>query len=156
MQYSHKKDQEISDLNYAKSKTIQTAVATVLVFILLFIVLIYNRQRISAKASMLQQSKLELGNRLLQEELDFKEKMLQENISYLLDINELLTSTITRFNSLITNSRPENKKVIKEIMSDLQSGINDDIWKEFEVRFNQIHKIFYKKIKTLFPDLTPN
>lgn len=156
MQYSNKKDQEISELNYAKSKMIQTAVATVLVFILLFILLIYNRQRISAKASMLMQSKLELGNRLLQEELDFKEKMLQENINYLLDINELLTSTITRFNSLITSSKPENKQVIKEIISDLQSGINDDIWKEFEVRFNQIHKNFYKKINTLFPDLTPN
>jgi tetratricopeptide (TPR) repeat protein len=156
MQYSHQENQEMQELNYQKSKMIQTAVAVVLLSILSFTLLILNRQRIRSKQIRLIQSKLEIENRLLQEELDFKEKMLQENIKYLLDINELLASTISKFNTLKISSKPENRRVIKEVISILQSGINDDIWREFEVRFNQIHRDFYQKLNARFPDLTPN
>ncbi len=156
MQYSHRENQEMQELNYQKSKMVQTAVAVVLIFVLAVTLLILNRQRIRSKQIRLIQSKLEIENRLLQEELDFKEKMLQENINYLLDINALLANTISKFNTLKISSKPENRRVIKEVISILQSGINDDIWREFEVRFNQIHKDFYQKINARFPDLTPN
>lgn len=156
MQYQHQKDQQISILKHDKSKIIQGLLAIALFFVLVFILLIFNRQRIKSKQHSIEHNKLTLGNRLLQEELEFKENMLQDNINYLLTINELLSNTISKFNDLKSNSKPENQKIIKEIIHNLQSGINDDIWEEFELRFNQIHKDFYQRLNARFPDLSTN
>lgn len=156
MQYKNRKEKETENFNYQKSKSIQTLIAIVLFFVLTSIFLIYNRQRFKAKQHKLEQDKLRIGNKLLQEELEFKEKMLQDNIKYLLGINELLTGTIDKFNAIQSNSKPENQLVIKDIISNLEYEINDDIWEDFEIRFNQIHKGFYQKLNTGYPDLSPN
>lgn len=156
MQYRHRKDQQTEELKLRNSESFQTAVAVILFFILVFTFLLFNRQRILTRQHEMEQSNLELENNLLQEELDFKGKMLQDNIKYLLDINDLLTGTIDKFNNLRLSSKPENRHVLKDIINTLQSGVNDEIWKEFEVRFNQVHRNFYNKINELFPDLTSN
>lgn len=156
MQYQHKNDQQINKLRYERSKIIQVMFAAGLFLILIFIVAIYSWQRIKSRHNKLEESKLMLGNKLLHEELEFKEKMLQDNIKYLLSINELLTETIGKFNIIKSDSKPENQHIIKDIISHLQSGMNDDIWEEFELRFNQIHKDFYKTLNTQFPELSAN
>lgn len=156
MKFEHKKNQQMTVHRNEKNRIIQRLLAVALLFILVFIVLIYNRQRIKGRQHAIEQNKLRLGNKLLQEELDFKENMLQDNITYLLSINELLTDTINQFNELKQSSKPENHQIIKEIVLNLQSGINDDIWEEFELRFNQIHKDFYKKLNERFPELSAN
>jgi hypothetical protein len=127
-----------------------------LFFLLIFILLLLNRQRIKSRQNRIEQETLSLGNKMLEEELKFKERMLEDNIKYLLDINDLLASTIDKFNTLKISSKPENRPVIKEIISMLQTGINDDLWKEFDFRFNQIHKDFYNRLNKRFPDLTIN
>lgn len=156
MNYKHNKDQQIDRLKYENSRLVQTLVAVALFFILIFILLIYNQQRIRARQHKLEQTKLLMANKLLQEELEFKEKMLQDNINYLLNINELLTNIVDRFNEIKSISKPENQKFIKDIIENIQTGINDDFWEEFELRFNQIHKDFYQKLNEHFPDLSSN
>ena len=52
--------------------------------------------------------------------------------------------------------KAENRKILEEIITELESGTSSDTWKEFEVRFQQVHADFYKKLNKQYPDLTPN
>jgi DNA-binding CsgD family transcriptional regulator len=42
------------------------------------------------------------------------------------------------------------------IIFDIQRSMDSEIWKEFEVRFQQVHSEFYKKLNKQFPDLSAN
>jgi len=38
----------------------------------------------------------------------------------------------------------------------MQSNVDNTVWGEFEVRFQQVHQDFYEKLREKYPDLTPN
>jgi DNA-binding CsgD family transcriptional regulator len=38
----------------------------------------------------------------------------------------------------------------------VNSNIDLDVWKEFEIRFNQVQHDFYSKLSSKFPDLSAN
>lgn len=156
LRYQHKKDRQVKAFQQNKMKTLQLLIAVILFFILLFIFYIYTNQRSRVRQQDLEEEQLGLKNKLLQEELGFKNKILQDNIQYLVSINALFSDTIEKFTSFHEGSKPENKRIIREIIGELQSGINDEVWDEFELRFQQIHSDFYKKLKSKFPDLSPN
>ena len=52
--------------------------------------------------------------------------------------------------------KPENRKTAEDIIRELEQGITKDTWKEFELRFQDVHSDFYDKLNTLYPDLSPN
>jgi len=39
---------------------------------------------------------------------------------------------------------------------ELENEIDTNSWKEFELRFQDVHQNFYEKLQKLFPDLTPS
>jgi DNA-binding NarL/FixJ family response regulator len=92
----------------------------------------------------------------MQNELLFKEKQLEDNILFLVNKNELITNIIEKLISLKTNVLSKNINFINEIISDLQSGVTNHIWKEFELRFKQMHSGFYNNLNIHFPNLTAN
>ena len=51
--------------------------------------------------------------------------------------------------------KKETQHAIDYILKRLKLDLNTDIWKEFEVSFEQVHKSFYKNLQKLHPDLTP-
>jgi DNA-binding CsgD family transcriptional regulator len=38
----------------------------------------------------------------------------------------------------------------------MQSNLDNTVWAEFEMRFQQVHQDFYRKLHETYPDLTPN
>ncbi len=50
--------------------------------------------------------------------------------------------------------KKETQQAIDYIVRRLEKDTNSDIWKEFEVRFEQVHESFYKKLIIKHPDLT--
>jgi len=93
----------------------------------------------------------------LQMELDFRNKELSTHVIYLLRKNEFISSII---NKLLTVKRsmegPENDSWIQDILREMQSNVDNTVWGEFEVRFQQVHQDFYEKLREKYPDLTPN
>jgi DNA-binding CsgD family transcriptional regulator len=45
---------------------------------------------------------------------------------------------------------------MQEILREMKSNIDNTVWNEFEVRFQQVHQEFYQKLMQKYPDLTPN
>ncbi|WP_264565747.1 helix-turn-helix transcriptional regulator [Flavobacterium sp. N3904] len=52
--------------------------------------------------------------------------------------------------------KKDNQETIQKIIFDIKHAQDDDVWKEFEVRFNQVYNDFYERLKDKYPDLTLN
>lgn len=50
----------------------------------------------------------------------------------------------------------QNQNVIDEVINTLKNNVEGDNWKEFELRFEEVHGGFMKKLNEKFPDLTQN
>lgn len=75
---------------------------------------------------------------------------------YMIRKNELITSVFEKLIQSKLLFKKENQKIIDEIIRDLQSSTDDDVWTEFEVRFQQVHNDFYTKLNERFPNLSAN
>lgn len=103
--------------------------------------------------SRAKQSEL-IRNNLVQD-VEIKNKELTTNVMYLIRKNELINDVAERLLKIQPNVLPENNKVVNSIILDLQREADNDTWKEFELRFNQVHTEFYSNLRELYPDLSP-
>jgi len=127
------------------------ALLSVVIILLLFIL-----QRNKVTRIELSQENLELEKQKLQKELEYKNKELTTNVMYLLRKNEMIMNITARLKKARLTYKPENRKTAEDIIRELEQGITKDTWKEFELRFQDVHSDFYDKLNTLYPDLSPN
>lgn len=97
----------------------------------------------------------ELKRKNLAQDVEIKNKELTTNVMYLIRKNELINSVAERLLNVQKNVHPDSRKVFHDIILDLQHEADNDSWKEFELRFNQVHNDFYIKLRKLYPDLSP-
>jgi len=117
---------------------------------LIVIVLIFARQRIKAKNIRLEKQKIEV-------ELDSRNKEFTTNVMYMMKKNEMLYEISENLIQIENDAvKDETKAALKKIANKLQKNKDKDIWEEFELRFNQVHIDFYKKLTQKFPELTSN
>jgi DNA-binding CsgD family transcriptional regulator len=70
--------------------------------------------------------------------------------------NELINNVSEKLIKSKLAFKKENQTIIEEIIRDLQSTTEDDVWTEFEIRFQQVHNDFYNKLNEKVPNLTAN
>lgn len=92
----------------------------------------------------------------LKQELELKSKELTTNIIYLLKKNELINEISNRLKELKKQVKKDDQEIIKKIIDDLKNAQDENVWKEFEVRFNQVYNDFYDRLISKYPDLTVN
>jgi len=142
------------------------------IFLSLFIVLmLLNRnQKIKIKRNSLLQEglilesknlqlvnqNLELEKNNLKQDLDFRNKELATHVMYLLRKNEFITSITGKLIGIKPLLTSENRKWVQEIVREMNSNVDNTVWGEFELRFQQVHSDFYERLKEHYPDLTPN
>ena len=51
--------------------------------------------------------------------------------------------------------RGDNSKTVQQLIYEIQLAVDEDVWEEFELRFQQVHEAFFEKLKAISPDLTP-
>ena len=122
-----------------------------IVFILVaLVIIIINRNRLKAKNE-------EIERRRLNMELEIRNRELAANVMTLIRKNEILSGIGDKLMNIQHDAvKNETKFAIKKIARELQESTSDEIWDEFEVRFNQVHGEFYDKLLKQFPDLSPN
>ncbi len=70
--------------------------------------------------------------------------------------NEVLSDIAGKLMDIrVTAVKDETKLAIKKIVKELQNTKDKGVWKEFDIRFKQVHTEFYDKLIELYPDLTP-
>ncbi|WP_430814445.1 tetratricopeptide repeat protein [Carboxylicivirga sp. RSCT41] len=125
------------------------AILGVVIFLLVVFVLLYSLWRSRAKRVHTEKESLE-------KDLELKNRELTTNVMYLLKKHELINNVSGRLLRLKTKMKPENKESVQRIIFDLQGGAEPEVWEEFELRFQNVHTDFYRKLEKLAPDLTPS
>lgn len=137
-----------------KSKRQQNFTRTLIIIIILIAIIIIIGLLYSQ--SRTRNLNFKLQNNLLTERLETRNKELTTRIMALIQRNELEKEIVQKLHSLQPKMKKENQGDIKEIIKDLSFKQNDQLWKEFEVRFESVHQEFFSKLSVSFPELTTN
>ncbi|MCO5263806.1 MAG: tetratricopeptide repeat protein [Lentimicrobium sp.] len=177
LQYQYEKlrketelQQEIELAKKERKSLIYLIIAGIFLFTVVILYLINRNQRIKMKQVKLVKESLELEqknltlekqNLLLEKqnlelELEYRNKELATHVMYLVNKNEFLASITEKLLAIRHMLLPENKTVVQEIIREMKSNIDNTVWNEFEVRFQNVHQDFYQKLGEKYPDLTPN
>ncbi len=149
-QYNFDKEQAKKAIEQQRKDFITIIIVILLISVVLIMILTWGRQKVKAKNAILQKENLE-------KELDFKNKEMVLNVMSLMKKNEMLadlSEKLIRIDSEATTA--EGKDTIKKVAKELQKSQEDEIWKEFSLRFKEVHGEFYDKLLEKFPTLTPN
>lgn len=104
----------------------------------------------------IKKNKTKLEKESLEEKLEHTNKELTTYVMYLLKKNEFIISIAEKLKLARMEAKAENKKVMTDLIKELESNSTSLSWEEFEVRFQKVYTGFYKTLNTKFPDLTPN
>lgn len=99
--------------------------------------------------------RIHMEKKMLEKDLEFRNREMTTTAMTLMKNADLIREIILRLMELKPNLKSENAPVVKEVIRKLQSLTQNDVWDEFEVRFNRVHVDFYRKLKEHCPDLTP-
>jgi len=148
MQFEFEKIEKIQIAEHKREFMMHALIISVLTLGVIIIALLYwgvkNRER-----------KNVLVRKNLEQDLDLKNRELTTNVLYLIKKNELINGISDRLLKLKPRLKEENKEPVQKIVFDLHCGVDQEIWKDFEIRFQQIHSGFYNNLQERFPDLSP-
>nr|WP_321452252.1 tetratricopeptide repeat protein [uncultured Carboxylicivirga sp.] len=103
-----------------------------------------------------QKKRVDLENKNLELEIDTKNRELTTNVMYLVQKNELINNVAKSLLNLKKNLKQENQRSIQEVIYNLNAESDNEIWNEFEYRFQMVHTDFYKKLRYRHSDITPS
>jgi len=150
LQYHFEKVEKELNLARQRKNTVIFIISAVLFFSLVIIVLIWKQLKLKAKKMKLEKAGYE-------RELDFKNKEMVLNVMSLMKKNEMLAGLSEKLISLDEETTSsESKDTIKKVAVEIQKSQEKEIWKEFSIRFKEVHGDFYEKLLQKFPTLTPN
>ena len=121
--------------------------STLLALIILF--LLFRLQKYKVK-------KIEIQKKTLLYDLDYKNKELTTNVMYLLKKNEFIMNISDKLKKSRYDFKPETRKIVDDIIRELEQSSTEGAWTDFEIRFQEVHAGFYQKLNDKFPDLSPN
>lgn len=148
MEHDFAKKEALQEIKIQKTKLRQNLMLYVMIMLIIVIILIYFLLRSHNK-------RIQLSRKSLEQDLEIRNKELTTNVMYLMRNTDLIREIIDRLVKLRPSLKSDSSDIIKNIITDLQSLMKDDLWNEFEAHFNRVHLDFYRKLKGLFPDLTP-
>ena len=126
------------------------------VLVTIVAILLFLNQRNKTIKVELKRKNLGLEHDKLQQELEHRNRELATNVMFLLKKNEFITHTAEKLAGMKKQFKEENKRVIQDVIRDLLQNTSKEVWKEFEVRFQEVHSEFYNNLNEKYPDLTPN
>jgi len=128
----------------------------IVVLVVLLAFLIFSFFTIFQRKRAIYHKKLaEKDNEILKSQMGTKDKELANFALHLARTYELNANISTEINSILPVADKTKTEKLNRIIRNLDSGSNVDAWKEFELRFEQVHKEFFYVLKELYPDLTP-
>ncbi len=150
LQYQYEKKDSANKIRQQRKDFFIILILIILGAGLIITFLFWTRQKIKMKNSLLTKQALE-------KELDYKNKELVLNVMSVMKKNELMADICTKLLKMEKEAaNEETKNMIRQISSYLQKNQEEEILKEFSLRFKDVHNDFYNKLLDKFPGLTPS
>ena len=144
------KNEQLLERQAQRRKNIIFIVA-IIILVLVALVLLLFLKLVRNKAA-----RTELQKKNLQSELELRNRELTAQVMMQLKKNELILDISKKLQKTLSSAHPENKPIIERVIKELDSDDSQEVWKDFEIRFRNVHSDFYKKLVKRFPDLTAN
>jgi tetratricopeptide (TPR) repeat protein len=148
MQYTQDREEAERQLALQNTKFKYALIIAILIIALILSLFFVVMARFKSRKISLENYNLEL-------DVELKNKELTTNVIYLVRKNEMINGVAKKLLELKEQVSDQNKRPIQEIVLELQSEADKNVWKEFELRFQQVHKEFYNNLLKKHPDLTP-
>jgi len=149
-------EQKRKELLYLVAGLILTL--TVAILSLLYFISHSRNRRLTLEKEIinLNSKNLELEKESIEKELDLKNKEMATNVMYQIQKNEMIHDIVEKLLKHSTTDIKQDDSWILEIIRDLEKTQEKSVWNEFEVRFQQVHNDFYKKLNDINPELSTN
>jgi len=147
-------EQRLKEIQQQNSRFLYILFAIGLFAFIVILSMFYGRLKINIRHSKSKAVNLYLEKKHLEEDIDFKNRELATNVMYLLKKNELISYISDKLLKAKVQFKTINQPFIEETILELQTNVNSEIWSEFEKRFQAVHKGFYDKLNSGFPNLT--
>jgi DNA-binding CsgD family transcriptional regulator len=122
----------------------------------LFLILLYVLFRRHKNHNKYLKGKIiEKENKFLEIELQGKQKELAIKAMHMARLNELSYNVSQKLKDVSLHVSGNNKEEIKSLIVNLETSAPKNAWKEFELRFENVHQGFYNVLTELHPELTP-
>ncbi|MFZ4462975.1 MAG: tetratricopeptide repeat protein [Bacteroidales bacterium] len=88
-------------------------------------------------------------------QMEMKDQELVSKAMNMSKINQMVLDVGNELKKLLPGLTKEKTDAFQHLLQNLESSLPSEAWKEFETRFEQVHKSFYDKLTALHPDLSP-
>lgn len=156
MRYRMEQKMKLQEVEQHRKQLVYVFIAGACIFLVVIISLLYGRQRNLIRQGSLERERWMLEKQRLRDEIEFKNRELTTNVMYLVKKNELGNSIVEKLIELKGKMKRENQKIVQEVVVELRNSVDDNVWEEFELRFNQVHNGFYDRLNEQFSGLTAN
>jgi tetratricopeptide (TPR) repeat protein len=127
-----------------------TTLSGLIIFLIITVYFVHRMQKAKAQS-------LRLEKQVVEKELEHKNREIAANVMSLIKKNEILKGISKKMLEVEKSAvRVETKKAIHTLSREIQESRDVELWKEFDVRFKQVHSSFYSNLIEQFPDLSPN
>jgi tetratricopeptide (TPR) repeat protein/DNA-binding CsgD family transcriptional regulator len=134
-----------------------TGSGLVLLSLLLVLFLRLRLERQKKRQIELEKRQAELEKEAIDAKLEFRNKELAAKVLHSARSHELVINVAEKLKKMEVEESSLNYKIRNELIHDLIDSTQDeDSWKEFELRFQDVHSGFYAHLRRRFPDLTPS
>lgn len=148
-EYDYRQQQAEEEFNQNRNVLLFAGIVIILLLLLIALWAIYTRQRLKIK-------NIELESLNLERELEHRNKEITTKTIYLQQKNDLILNIAEKLIKSKYNFKAQNIPLIEEIVVALQSSAKDNTWEEFEMRFENVHVDFFKRLNIECPNLTQN
>ena len=139
-----------------KTKSIIFTIAIIFIVLISLIIFYIISQKNKIRQAILTKENIEIESIRLKEQLEFKNKKIVTVTMNLIERNELISTVVNKLRTILPKTKKTNYNEIEEIIRDLKNNFYENILKEFEYHFSQVHVDFYKNITTDYQNLTSN
>jgi len=150
LQYQFEKKEHQNKIIQQRRIFFIVLLSVLVVFSIIVIFLVRSHYRLKDKKTSLEKKNLEM-------DLDYKKKELTLNVMSLMKKNEMLSGITKKIIQIEKESeQEETRKALKKVARELQKSTEEEILKEFSMRFKEVHNDFYDTLLKKFPALTPS
>ncbi len=115
-----------------------------------------KREESEKKRALLEKQQAMLEKETADIKLESQTREMATNVMNLIRKNELMLEFSNRLVLIGKNTADERtESEIMQLINSMEQNANNNVWEEFELRFNQVHNSYYERLLSRFSDLSP-
>lgn len=149
-------DKEIIILEKNRKELIYFTLIIIFIVISVIALLVWYLQKLKLQQSELKRLNLRLEKENLTADIEKKNRELTTTVLNLIERNEFVTKISDSLKKIQSENKDNNGDDLEKIIKSLDKESINKLWKEFEIRYMEVHNDFHDKLTSQFPNLSAN